>query len=218
MIKISASILDVKITDLAYKMREVDELVDSFHFDLADGCFVPNLSFGPRILKDLREVSKKPFEAHLMVLEPSKYFENLKGFAETVYFHLEASKNVKADISRAREMGFRVGLAISTETDVSKAFEYLDDLNVVLVMLVRPGYGGQPMDELQLNKISELRSYISKNNISCDIAADGGIKYFNAEKVVRAGANSLVSGSGIFAGDPVEALSNFKRVLKAYDR
>ena len=217
MIKISASILDVNILEIKENLIKVENLIDRVHFDIADGCFVPNLTFGPKFIRDLKNVVNKQFEAHLMVFDPSKFFRELEKLVYIVYFHVNATKSVIDDIKFAKSLGLKVGIALSPEIQVEDVVKYLPEVDGVLVMLVKPGYGGQKMDELQLKKIQLLDEYRRRNKLSYEIAADGGIKPYNASRVAAAGADVLVSGSGIFGEDPVQALLNFKKELKMYE-
>jgi ribulose-phosphate 3-epimerase len=213
---ISASILDVNVLKLKKSISTAEKAgVDLLHFDLADGCFVPSLTFGTKIVKDLRGITKLPFEAHLMVKNPSKYYPELAGLVRTIYFHIESTDDPLKEIENIKRTGAKAGVAINKGTDLSVVKKILQYVDAVLVMLTNAGYGGQPMDELQLEKIRYLSSMKKAMNHDFEIAADGGIKVYNARRVAEAGADILISGTGIFSTKSItKAIKSFKKELE----
>lgn len=182
---------------------------DGFHFDISDGCFAPNLTFGPWLLKDLRALLSRPFEAHLMVNGPERYYHDLSCCAETVYFHPEASAHPMGDVEEIHDMGMRAGIALAGDAPLNE--DLLAGVEVVLLLLVKPGFSGQAMQQGSLERVKLLRRIRDGMKAKFEIAVDGGVKPENAASFVGAGAQRLVSGSGIFgSGRPFDSITRFR--------
>lgn len=186
--------------------------IDGFHFDISDGCFTPNLTFGPWLLRSMRGMFSVPFEAHLMVNKPEKFYDELSCCAETVYFHPEASLSPVQDIRKIHGLGMKAGIAITGDVPVSA--ELLEKADAVLLLLVKPGFSGQRMGEDSLERVDALRKMKESSKLNFEIAVDGGVKPENSAVLVHAGAQKLVSGSGIF-GDkrPSDSIVKFRKAV-----
>lgn len=182
------------------------------HLDVMDGKFVPNISFGAPVIASVRKVTKALFDVHLMIEEPIRYLEDFKkAGADIITVHYEACKDVKETLSAIHSMGVKAGIAISPDTPVSVLEPCLDCVDMVLIMSVYPGFGGQSFLEGSIRKIEDVKTMaITKNREDLWIEVDGGIGSFNIEKVKEAGANVLVAGSAVFKGD---AAGNVKALM-----
>jgi ribulose-phosphate 3-epimerase len=207
---ISPSILSADFGNLEKDIRMIDRSVAEWvHIDVMDGVFVPNISFGFPVMKAVRRVTKKPLDVHLMIVEPQRY---VKRFAEAgadyITFHLEACQEPRQTIAEIKAAGAKAGVSIKPATPVESVFDYLSELDMVLVMSVEPGFGGQSFIPSALDKISALRKEIDEKGYMCLIEVDGGISESNAREVFEAGADVLVAGSSVFsAEDPEEMIS-----------
>ena len=204
---LSASILNADFTRLWECVSEaLSSGADMVHFDIADGCFVPNLTFGPMIVKALRKVTNAPFDAHLMVVNPEQYIEELAELkVEYIYFHYEATRSHYRLAKKIRDYGVKAGIALNPSTPVNSLTDILPDIDAVLIMLVEPGFGGQKMIPRMLGKIKALARLREEEGMNYVIVADGGIKVHNVAEVVRSGADIIVVGSGIFAQEDIGA-------------
>lgn len=215
-IQISPSLLSADFTRLGEKMKELEPFVDSWHFDVMDGHFVPNLSMGLPVLKSIKseKITKHPIITHLMVDNPEKFIEAFaKAGADVIEFHIEATDNQKTTrevIQKINDAGRIPGMALNPETPVERIVPYLDELDVVLVMSVNPGFEGQKFIDVT-DKIKTIREvYKYKGNIEID----GGITGQNAKKAVKAGANILVSGSYIFRSpNPKQTVLDLRKLV-----
>ena len=202
MIKIAPSILSA---DFARLGAEVEDIriggADYVHFDVMDGCFVPNISIGIPVLKSLRKATELFIDVHLMIREPVRYAEAFcRAGADLVNFHVEADseENIAAAIEIARKLGKKTGVTVKPNTPAEAVLPFLPAVDVILVMTVEPGFGGQHFMPNMLPKIETIRGYIEKNNSDCELEVDGGIDPETAPLVKRAGANVLVAGSAVF--------------------
>ena len=217
-IKIAPSLLSADFADIAAQIRMVEEAgADGLHLDTMDGRFVPNITWGMKIVKDLRRLTALPFDCHLMIVEPDKYVDAFRDAgADVITFHYEATPHQHRLLRRVRELGAKAGIAINPGTPVAALVDLIEEIDRVLVMSVNPGFGGQSFIERALAKVGEVRALLDARNPACEIEVDGGIGLANAERAVRAGANVLVAGNSVFgADDPPEALRELRRRAEA---
>lgn len=217
-VKIAPSLLSADFADIADQIRMVESGgADELHLDSMDGVFVPNFTWGMKIVADLRKLTRLPFDCHLMIVEPEKYVEAFReAGADVITFHYEATPHQHRLLRRIRELGARAGIAINPGTPAPMLVDLIEEIDRVLVMSVNPGFGGQSFIERALAKIAEVRALLDARNPRCEIEVDGGIGLENAERAVRAGADVLVAGNSVFgAEDPPEALRELRRRIDA---
>ncbi|MFO1131055.1 MAG: ribulose-phosphate 3-epimerase [Hyphomicrobiales bacterium] len=195
---ISPSILAADFARLGEEVRAIDAAgADYIHIDVMDGHFVPNISFGTPIMESIRGLTKKPFDVHLMIAPVDPYLESFaRAGADIITVHAEAGPHLDRTLQAIRAMGKKAGVSLNPATPASVLMHVMDRLDLILVMSVNPGFGGQSFIPAMLEKISELRDMVGGRNI--DIEVDGGVTRHNAGDIVRAGANVLVAGSAIF--------------------
>lgn len=209
---IAPSLLSMDFTQTLKQLNEIKESQATWlHFDVMDGHFVPNLSFGPDICKQVRKHSDLFMDVHIMVSDPN-YFSDvfIEAGADLITFHLEACQSeeeVLSIIKKIHDKGIKVGLTIKPATDVKDLLPFMDKIDLVLIMSVNPGYGGQSFIPSALDKIAFLRQYIDENKLSCLIEVDGGINVETAQWVLDAGVDVLVAGSYIFKNDIKETIN-----------
>lgn len=209
---IAPSLLSMDFTQTLKQLNEIKESQATWlHFDVMDGHFVPNLSFGPDICKQVRKHSDLFMDVHIMVSDPN-YFSDvfIEAGADLITFHLEACQSeeeVLSIIKKIHDKGIKVGLTIKPATDVKDLLPFMDKIDLVLIMSVNPGYGGQSFIPNALDKIAFLRQYIDENKLSCLIEVDGGINAETAQWVLDAGVDVLVAGSYIFKNDIKETIN-----------
>jgi ribulose-phosphate 3-epimerase len=211
--KIAPSILAANFARLGDEVRAIEVAgADLIHFDVMDGHFVRNLSIGLPVLESVRKITKLPLDAHLMIEHPERYIEAfVKAGADSISIHAEAVANLKAMAKRIRELGARASVAINPETHPGRVLEVADHLDMILVMSVHPGFGGQGFIPATLDKLRHIREELDRNGLHVDVEVDGGIKVDNIADVAAAGANVFVSGSGIFGnGDYREIISEMR--------
>jgi len=199
-IQISPSILSGDFSQLGNEIQRLEKGgADMIHVDVMDGHFVPNLTIGPPVIKSLRKHSTLPFDVHLMISPVHKYIENFANAgADIITFHPEASENIDETINHIKSFNKKVGLSLNPNTGINVIENFLDKINLVLVMSVHPGFGGQKFMPEVLKKIKDLHEIKKDKNLNFDIEVDGGINFDNSKIVKDAGANILVSGTTIF--------------------
>ena len=199
-IKISPSILAGDFSNLGSEIKRLEEGgADMIHVDVMDGHFVPNLTIGPPVIKSLRKYTKLPFDVHLMISPVHKYIKNFSDAgSDIITIHPEATENIKESIDLIKILGKRVGLSLNPDTPIHTIEKYLIEINLVLVMTVHPGFGGQKFISKILDKIRDLKKIKDEKGLNFDIEVDGGINFENNSDVINAGANILVSGTTIF--------------------
>ena len=193
--KVSASILSCDFSNLENEFKKINGLVDFIHLDVMDGHFVPNISFGPDIIDSIRKLSDVPFESHLMISNPLKYINRFKS-SDIIIFHLECDDNPGEVISEIKKMNKKVGISIKPKTDVKNLDKFLEYIDLVLIMTVEPGFGGQSFMQDQVEKIKYLKNKI-------DIEVDGGINNKSSRICEDAGASICVAGTYIFKSDNI---------------
>ncbi len=213
MVRIAPSILAADFLHLERDVRLVNDHADLLHFDVMDGCLVPNLSFGFPVLEAVAKVAAIPLDVHLMIVNPDKYIERFaKAGASLISFHLEAADEAGKDageyISLARSCGVKAGLAIDPDVPVERLFPFIPDVDFFLVMSVFAGFGGQKFIPESIARIAALRAEMERVGIVKDIEVDGGVSADNSKALVEAGATMLVAGSSVFkAEDPAAAIA-----------
>jgi ribulose-phosphate 3-epimerase len=214
MVKLAPSMFSADFAFLARDVEIVENAgVEYLHIDVMDGMFVPNMSIGPQVVKCLRPHSKLVFDVHLMIVEPERYVENfIKAGADIITFHYEATEKVEDTIKLIRELGAKPSISIKPKTQPEEIEHLIKDLDMILIMSVEPGFGGQSFIPESLDKIARTRELIEKHNPACELEVDGGIYTHNVAEVVKAGANVIVAGSAIFnAPDIVGAVKEFRK-------
>ena len=208
---LSPSILAADFKVLGQEMKKTEENGAAYiHFDVMDGMFVPSISFGMPVLASIHDATEQFMDAHLMVQEPIRYVEAFqKAGADYVTVHLEACEDVKTTLDKIHACGMKAGLAVNPETDVKELVPYMEDVEMILIMSVQPGFGGQKFIPESLDKIREVRAMLNEKNLETDIQVDGGIYVENVREVLDAGANVIVAGSAVFRGDAGENTAKF---------
>ena len=216
---LSPSILAADFKVLGQEMKKTEENGAAYiHFDVMDGMFVPSISFGMPVLASIHDATEQFMDAHLMVQEPIRYVEAFqKAGADYVTVHLEACEDVKTTLDKIHACGMKAGLAVNPETDVKELVPYLEDVEMILIMSVHPGFGGQKFIPESLDKIRAVRAMLNEKNLETDIQVDGGIYVENVREVLDAGANVIVAGSAVFRGDAGENTAKFMEILRSYE-
>ena len=217
MIYIAPSMLAANFSTLAEEIKKIEDGGANYlHLDIMDGVFVPNISFGPCVISSIRPVSKLFFDVHLMIMEPIRYIDDyIAAGADSITVHLESCENVREALEHIRSKEVKAGLAISPDTPWESVIPYLDLVDMVLIMTVNPGFGGQSIIYGCLDKVKALRKYLEEHELSVDIQVEGGINEKNVGLAVSAGANVIVAGSAIFkAPRPKLAIANMREIAE----
>lgn len=213
--KLSPSILAADFTRLGEQLQQLEAAgADMVHIDVMDGDFVPSISFGMPVIKSIRRAVSLPFDVHLMVTEPGRYIDEFAACgADGITVHVEACKHIDRVIHQIRETGLRVGVALNPGTSLSALDYILDKVDMILIMTVNPGFGGQDYIDSCTGKIAELRKRLDAGGLYTDIQVDGGIRMDNVHVVLEAGANVIVSGTAVFKGDIMTNVSSFQKIF-----
>ena len=213
-IQISPSILSADFSQLGSEIKKLEEGgADLIHVDVMDGHFVPNLTIGPPVIKNLRKYTKIPFDVHLMISPVHEYIENYANAgADIITIHPEATENLKESISLIKKFGKKVGVSLNPKTEIKTLIDEIDNIDLVLVMSVNPGFGGQKFMPEVLDKIKELKTIKDKNQYHFDIEVDGGINFSNSKIVLEAGADILVSGTTVFKENDGNIKANIEKL------
>jgi ribulose-phosphate 3-epimerase len=212
-IKISPSILSADFSILGDEIKSLEQAgADLIHIDVMDGHFVPNMTMGPPIIKMVRKCTKLPFDVHLMISPVEKY---IKAFSDAgsdiITIHPEATDNLKRAVGTIKSLGKKAGVSLNPKTPISALMDVINDIDLILIMSVNPGFAGQSFMSEVLPKVTELRKMINEKKLKIDIEIDGGINFETAPLAIKAGANILVSGTTIFSGslkDNIQKLRN----------
>ena len=211
---IAPSLLSADFLNLGRDIEMVNRSeADWFHCDVMDGRFVPNISFGIPVVKAISQLAEKPLDVHLMIVEPEKYFEAfVKAGADIITFHYEASTHIHRSVQQLKALGVKAGVVLNPHTPVAVLEDIIGDLDLVLLMSVNPGFGGQQFIERTFGKIRRMKAMIEDQGLSTMIEVDGGVNTQNAEALYEAGADILVAGNAVFkSDDPEETI----RILKS---
>ena len=219
MLELSPSLLSANFTDLKSEIEVLDKNgVKYLHLDVMDGMFVPNISFGPMIIKQLRPLTNMIFDVHLMIEDPDRYVQNFKDAgADILTVHYEACKHLHRTVSYIKSLGMKAGVSLNPATNIDVLDYVLEDLDLVLIMSVNPGFGGQSFIPSAIDKIKNLKAKIRERNLNVIVEVDGGVKTTNVKDVIEAGADLIVSGSDVFA-DKENRIRAYKEIFKNYEK
>ena len=213
-IQISPSILSADFSQLGNEIKKLEEGgADLIHVDVMDGHFVPNLTIGPPVIKNLRKYTKLPFDVHLMISPVHDYIQNYaEAGADIITIHPEATNDLKNSINLIKKLGKKVGVSLNPKTEITTLISEIKNIDLILVMSVNPGFGGQKFMPEVLDKIRKLKNIKDENNYNYNIEVDGGINFSNSRIVLEAGADILVSGTTIFKENDGDIRSNIEKL------
>jgi ribulose-phosphate 3-epimerase len=214
-IKISPSILSADLSKLGSEIQNLEKAkADLIHIDVMDGHFVPNITIGPEVINKLKKYTSLPFDVHLMISPVHNFIKNFADAgADIITIHPEATNDLESSIKKIKLYNKKVGISLNPETSLDKLNNVLDKIDLVLIMSVNPGFGGQKFIENTLNKIKKLRLKIDQLKLKVEIEVDGGINFENSKSIIKAGANILVSGTTIFESNEGNIKKNIE-ILK----
>lgn len=216
---LAPSILAADFKKLGEEIQATEQNgAEYLHFDVMDGLFVSSISFGMPVLQSIKSCTNQVIDAHLMINEPIRYVEAFqKAGADLITVHLEACEDVHKTLAKIKACGMKAGISICPDTPVSALEEYVKEVDMILIMSVHPGFGGQKFIEDSLTKIRMTREMLNRYGLETDIQVDGGIYTSNVENVLKAGANIIVAGSAVFKGDAKENTREFMEILNKYE-
>ena len=214
-VKLAPSLLNADFSDLRKAISFIEETADVIHLDVMDGNFVPNITFGPLVVKAVRAVTRLPLDVHLMIAHPAEYVEDfVRAGADWISFHAEVTRHPGEILGLIHSHSKRAGVVINPQTPAERLFEYLELMEFVLVMTVMPGFGRQAMIPEALSKVGELKEEAKRRGLDMEVEVDGGVKTENLDMVLRAGTDIVVVGSSIFAApDPRQAALDIRSIL-----
>jgi ribulose-phosphate 3-epimerase len=219
MLKLAPSILAADFKNLGQQVAEVSEAGAQYiHLDVMDGAFVPSISFGMPVIGSLRSCSDRVFDVHMMVEEPGRYINDIKeAGADLICVHAEACTHLDRTINQIKEAGLKAGVALNPATSLSVLDFILPEVDMVLIMTVNPGFGGQKFIPYTLDKVRALRRICKERNLETDIQVDGGVTCDNVRELIEAGANVFVAGSAVFKGNAAENTKAFLKIFEEYE-